>query len=77
MAAMICCEIEDIGLCLQTEDTLFSPQRVDRGTMAMISCLDCYYSALVIRKAPPLKKEPVSSPEILSVYFPAAASLSA
>ena len=37
----------------------------------------CYYSALGIRKAPPLKKEPVSSPEILSVYFPAAASPSA
>ena len=33
-----------------------------------------YYSALGIRKTPPLKKEPVSSPEILSVYFPAAAS---
>ena len=39
--------------------------------------LNCYYSALGIRKAPPLKKEPVSSPEILSVYFPAAASPSA
>lgn len=36
-----------------------------------------YYSALGIRKAPPLKKEPVSSPEILSVYFPAVASPSA
>ena len=37
----------------------------------------CYYSAFGIRKTPPLKKEPVSSPEILSVYFPAAASPSA
>ena len=36
-----------------------------------------YYSAFGIRKTPPLKKEPVSSPEILSVYFPAAASPSA
>ena len=48
MAAMICCEIEDIGLCLQTEDTLFSPQRVDRGTMAMISCLDLHKGQKVL-----------------------------
>ena len=37
---MIDVEIKGISLTLETAPGLFSPQRADRGTLAMLSCVD-------------------------------------